>query len=1070
MVSTRTAVGLDRHPGQPPAAARRCSSRPSCGCTAARREIVRFAQGEGYMQVARRPRAGAGRGGASRPTQLDAADLREQAARAPSDALASGRGRAPRSSASPRATSAAGRRSCGSPAGESEARESDPPRPARVRTAPILSSIAGRRTRPRRAPDRLRHLHARGARARPPASSRAGSRRATIDGRASIDHDGLPVLLADVGADRTRPDGRPPRPPRRRPRPRGAVRAARRGRPPDRPRRLRHEGRARGDDVRACSDCAEQDARARALRLRARRGVRGRRRPLDRRARRGAACAATSRSPASRPTCTSASRPRACWRCASRCSGRAGARLDAVARRQRDPQGARRLPPDRDAAVQPRVLRALRPPVDQPRRGSRAATPSTRCPTAARWTSTSATCRARTRARSSRRSARSATSRSCARSCARRRSSRARTRTCARCATRSARSVEGEALSVGRDGASDAISFLEAGIPAVEFGPVGGGHHGPEEWVSLVLAAALPRGARRLRARAARRGSRATARAPADRRRGDRAAGSAPEPRAPQPVRASACRRRAPARRAAPGAVWLALRCSAALRRSSLLTGGRDGDRAACSRSKSSSTTSSSGEHDPRASSNVLDDVDGGEPQTILVLGSDHRYQRQQGRRRALGHDDARAARTRTRARRRCMSIPRDLKVDDPAGGAARRQDQRRLRDRRPEALTRARSITQRCSAHPDQPRRRRQLRRLPRAVNALGCVYVDVDRRYYHNNLGLPAASTTRRSTSSPATRSSAAQTALDYVRFRHIDTDLVRAARQQDFLRQAKAQYGVGKLLGDRNELDEALRHATRRPTSRCSRRRSCASLKLVVYSAEQPDPAGPVPATSDDADGGSVRDRHARPRSPQVRDEFLNARAPKEPPRQRGRRGAEHGGKSQRREAAAERRRGLVERRDDGRGLRDPRSARMRLPVYYPKLLDRRRPVHAPSATRRPLVPARVPHQGPPTASCTAPTGSSSTTGERRPVLRRPGHDLDRPADPRQPVRRHAHDRRPQATSSSTTARACDWSPGARRAASTGSRTRCSETLTNKQMLAIARSLTRLGADARGTAPVR
>nr|MBA2517466.1 M20/M25/M40 family metallo-hydrolase [Solirubrobacterales bacterium] len=52
------------------------------------------------------------------------------------------------------------------------------------------------------------------------------------------------------------------------------------------------------------------------------------------------------------------------------------------------------------------------------------------------------------------------------------------------------RSVEGEALSVGRDGASDAISFLEAGIPAVEFGPVGGGHHGPEEWVSIASLAA----------------------------------------------------------------------------------------------------------------------------------------------------------------------------------------------------------------------------------------------------------------------------------------------------------------------------------------------------------------------------------------------------------------------------------------------------------------------------------------------------------------------------------------------------------------------------------------------------
>ncbi|HEY1277102.1 MAG TPA: M20/M25/M40 family metallo-hydrolase [Thermoleophilaceae bacterium] len=40
-------------------------------------------------------------------------------------------------------------------------------------------------------------------------------------------------------------------------------------------------------------------------------------------------------------------------------------------------------------------------------------------------------------------------------------------------------------ISVGRDGASDVISFLEAGVPAVEFGPVGDGHHGPEEWVSI---------------------------------------------------------------------------------------------------------------------------------------------------------------------------------------------------------------------------------------------------------------------------------------------------------------------------------------------------------------------------------------------------------------------------------------------------------------------------------------------------------------------------------------------------------------------------------------------------------
>ncbi len=52
-----------------------------------------------------------------------------------------------------------------------------------------------------------------------------------------------------------------------------------------------------------------------------------------------------------------------------------------------------------------------------------------------------------------------------------------------------ARSTRGEVMSVGRDGASDAAAFIEAGVPAVEFGPAGAGHHGPEEWVSLASLA-----------------------------------------------------------------------------------------------------------------------------------------------------------------------------------------------------------------------------------------------------------------------------------------------------------------------------------------------------------------------------------------------------------------------------------------------------------------------------------------------------------------------------------------------------------------------------------------------------
>jgi succinyl-diaminopimelate desuccinylase len=43
----------------------------------------------------------------------------------------------------------------------------------------------------------------------------------------------------------------------------------------------------------------------------------------------------------------------------------------------------------------------------------------------------------------------------------------------------------GDAPAVGRDGASDTVFFLDRGIPSIEFGPAGGGHHGPEEYVEV---------------------------------------------------------------------------------------------------------------------------------------------------------------------------------------------------------------------------------------------------------------------------------------------------------------------------------------------------------------------------------------------------------------------------------------------------------------------------------------------------------------------------------------------------------------------------------------------------------
>ena len=49
----------------------------------------------------------------------------------------------------------------------------------------------------------------------------------------------------------------------------------------------------------------------------------------------------------------------------------------------------------------------------------------------------------------------------------------------------SARHFRGNPVGVGRHGASDIVYFQRAGIPGVEFGPVGGGHHGPNEYVVI---------------------------------------------------------------------------------------------------------------------------------------------------------------------------------------------------------------------------------------------------------------------------------------------------------------------------------------------------------------------------------------------------------------------------------------------------------------------------------------------------------------------------------------------------------------------------------------------------------
>ncbi|MHB0866895.1 MAG: LCP family protein [Thermoleophilia bacterium] len=76
------------------------------------------------------------------------------------------------------------------------------------------------------------------------------------------------------------------------------------------------------------------------------------------------------------------------------------------------------------------------------------------------------------------------------------------------------------------------------------------------------------------------------------------------------------------------------------------------------------------------------------------------------------------------------------------------------------------------------------------KAVDAMGGVYVDVDKRYFNDNSDALWGQTYEPIDIYPGYQKLGGKDALAYVRFRHTDSDFMRIARQQYFIRDAKAQ----------------------------------------------------------------------------------------------------------------------------------------------------------------------------------------------------------------------------------------------------------------------------------------
>jgi LCP family protein required for cell wall assembly len=131
--------------------------------------------------------------------------------------------------------------------------------------------------------------------------------------------------------------------------------------------------------------------------------------------------------------------------------------------------------------------------------------------------------------------------------------------------------------------------------------------------------------------------------------------------------------------------------------------------------------------------------------------------------------------------------------------------------------------------------------------VNAIGCVYVDVDRRYYHSNLGLAVGQRYAEINIEPGYQKLCGTDALNYVRYRHTDSDLVRAARQQSFLRQAKDQIDSGSLINKRNKLIDIFGKDTQTDAQLETTSGLISIVKLALFSAGHPVRQLQFPANS-------------------------------------------------------------------------------------------------------------------------------------------------------------------------------------------------------------------------------
>ena len=385
-----------------------------------------------------------------------------------------------------------------------------------------------------------------------------------------------------------------------------------------------------------------------------------------------------------------------------------------------------------------------------------------------------------------------------------------------------------------------------------------------------------------------------------------------------------------------------------------------------------------------------IDRADAGEAQTLMILGSDQRYGDKKLGIKPRSDTIILVRLDPDKEATAVMSIPRDLKVDIPGYGNDRINAAYELGGPRLTVKT-----VKRLFGKPGKPFKINHIVQVDfggfrKVINKIGGVYVDIDRDYFNDNSGGEAFATID---VNPGYQKLKGQDALDYVRYRHGDNDLVRAARQQDFLRQVRNAAGTRRLLKLSRRKELATLFARYTDTDKGLRRRKdvFSLLKLVLFTGQKPvrEVRFRVDITDDPVYLTASQDKLDK-----TANEFLNARASKKP------RTTSRASEADRKTASRRKTRnraatvpGLEVARREGEDQAIVGARRAKFPFYFPTL----RYQGSRYAGTEPRIYKHRGREGQ-EASRLPPR---RLEGDRRRVLRHPGHDLARPADPRRPV---------------------------------------------------------------------